>query len=120
MMCFATACIIPILIIIPFNIPDTTTLKVQVAVRLPASVAMHVTVLEPRGKEPCNWLPLGARVIWVLVGDVAVQTTVGVTQSVAVGVVNETEILPPVDVRLMACCGHCVKVGGVVSGPLKM
>ena len=48
--------------------------------RLLPSVAVHVTVLEPTGKVPCNWLPLVDRVIWVLVGDVAVHATFTVPQ----------------------------------------
>ena len=104
-----------------FNIP--TTLKLQDAVRagLAPSVAVHVTILVPTGKEPCNWLLLGDRVIELLVGDIAVHATFTVTQlSWAVGWVNGTSTFVPVaDVRLIGCVEHCVKVGGVVSCTVK-
>ena len=67
-----------------FNIPaDTSTLKLQVAVRgvgVAPSVAVHVTGLVPTGKEPCNWLLVVVRVIGLLLGDIAVHATVGVPQ----------------------------------------
>ena len=104
------------------NIP--ITLKLQVAVRgvgVAPSVAVHVTGLVPTGKEPWYWLLLSDRVIWLLAGDIAVHVTVAVPQlSWAVGWVNATNTSAPVvDVWLMSCCGHCIKVGGVVSGAVK-
>ena len=100
-----------------------TTLKEQGdAVRgfgVAASVAVHVTILVPTGKEPCNWLLIVDRVIALLLGDVAVQPTFGVPQlSSAVGWLNATTIFPD-DVRVMGCVGHCVNIGAVVSGTVK-
>ena len=108
----------------PFNIPaDSTTLKLQVAVRgvgVAPSVAVHVTGLVPTGKEPWYWLVLSVRLIWVLLGDIAVHTTVGVPQlSWPVGRVNVTTVFVPVDAWLIGCVGQFVKVGAVVSGAVE-
>ena len=91
----------------------------QVAARA-ESVAVHVTVLVPTGKEPCSWLPIVVKAIAVLLGDTAVHATFTVPQlSVAVGSVNVTNVFTPVGARVMGCVGHCVKVGGVVSGAVE-
>ena len=69
----------------------------QVAARA-ESVAVHVTVLVPTGKEPCSWLPIVVKAIAVLLGDTAVHATFTVPQlSVAVGSVNVTNVFTPVD-----------------------
>ena len=92
-----------------FNIP--TTLKLQDAVRAAPSVAVHATVLVPRGKEPSSlkpspWSPVTVKEITPLVGDRAVHSTFTVPQSSsAVGCVNVTNLLTPVDTWFMGC-GH--------------
>ena len=100
-----------------FNVPCVrTTLNEQGVVRPALSVAVHVTVLVPPGKEPCNWLPLADMVIWLLEEDTAVHATFRPTVpqlSWAVGRANETNVFTPVDVGFMLC-GHCI-IGGSVS-----
>ena len=58
------------------------TLNVQdtVLAGVATSLAVHVTVLVPTGKEPCLRLPTGDIVIAVLVGDTAVHATFAVPQ----------------------------------------
>ena len=64
-----------------FNVPCVrmetvrTTSNEQGLIWPALSVAVHVTVLVPTGKEPCNWLPLADMVIWLLEGDTAVHAT---------------------------------------------
>ena len=112
--------------ILSFNVPCVrmetvrTTSNEQGLIWPALSVAVHVTVLVPTGKEPFNWLPFADMVIWLLEGDTAVHATFRPTVpqlSWTVGRANETSVFTPVDVGFMSG-GHNI-VGGSLSETVK-